>query len=176
MPQSVRSFEELFQEAERSAVHLEMRDSYAVGSEAEDVATWRTTGVANVDPESEYWKSWVTAVRGAVERGVHVRRARIVSQPVADYIRYEHAITVVNLAAGEQVRWLPRRQASNIALPGNDFWLFDERLVRINHFTGEGDGAAEPFEDTDDQNLAQLCSNAFEAVWERAVPHADFTL
>lgn len=30
-----------------------------------------------------------------------------------------------NVKAGEEVRWLPRRQASDLALPGNDFWLFD---------------------------------------------------
>lgn len=176
MPQGARSFEELFQETERSAVHLEMRDAYAVASEAEDFATWRATAVANVDPESPYWKPWVAAVRGAVDRGVVVRRARIVSQPVTAYIKYEHAVTVVNLESGEDVRWLPRRQASNIALPGNDFWLFDGRLVRINHFTGDGDGAAEPFEDTDDPRLTRLCGDAFEAVWQRATPHADFAV
>ena len=176
MSQSVRSFEELFQEAERSAVHLEMRDVYAVANEAGDFSTWRATRVADVDPESVYWKPWVSIVRGAVERGVLVRRARIVSEPVTDYIRYEHAITAVNLASGEQVRWLPRRQASNIALPGNDFWLFDDRLVRINHFTGDGDGATEPFEDSDEPELVRLCSAAFEAVWNRGIPHADFAL
>jgi len=176
MSRNARSFEELFQEAERSAVHLEMRDAYAVANEADDFSTWRATGIANVDPESAYWKPWVSLVRGAVERGVLVERARIVSEPVTDYIRYEHALTVVNLASGEHVRWLPRRLASNIALPGNDFWLFDDRLVRINHFTGDGDGAAEPFEDTDNPELVRLCSTAFATVWSRGIPHADFAL
>lgn len=89
--------------------------------------------------------------------------------PVSPYIRYEHALTGVNVAAGEQVRWLPRRQASRLALPGNDFWLFDDRTVRWNHFTGEGGSA--PGEITDDPAAARLCADAFEAVWSRATPH-----
>jgi hypothetical protein len=43
--------------------------------------------------------------------------------------------------AGELVRWLPRRQASDIALPGNDFWVFDDATVLFNHFNGDGDWA-----------------------------------
>jgi biotin operon repressor len=52
-----------------------------------------------------------------------------VSEPVIDYIRFEHAITAtVNIAAGEQVRWLPQRQCSDLCLPVNDFWVLDDKL------------------------------------------------
>lgn len=118
MPQNVPSFDELFQAAQYSAVHLEMRDQYAVGDEADDFNTWLATGRRDVDPASEYWAPWTDMISSAVERGVVVRRARIVSEPVTDYIRYEHAGAVVNVAAGEQVRWLPRRQAVDLMLPG----------------------------------------------------------
>ncbi len=36
MPQNVPSFDELMEATRTSAVHLEMRDQYAVGDEAED--------------------------------------------------------------------------------------------------------------------------------------------
>ncbi|WP_416223025.1 DUF6879 family protein [Streptomyces sp. VB1] len=49
-------------------------------------------------------------------------------------MRCEHSGTFMNIAAAEQVRWLP----CHIALPGNAFWLFDGRLVRWSHFTGDG--------------------------------------
>ena len=75
-----------------------------------------------------------------VARGVRFRRARIVSEPVADFIRFEYEATAgLNVAAGEEVRWLPRRRASDLCLPGNDFWVFDGRLVRFHHFSGDGD-------------------------------------
>src|SRR5882757_3229715 len=125
MSSSVPTFAELLDGAGHSAFHLEMRDAYGVTDEAEDFARWRATGERDVDPHSAAWASWVGLVQRTVARGVRVARARIVSEPVSDYIRYEHAGTVVNLGAGEQVRWLPRRQASAIALPGNDFWLID---------------------------------------------------
>ncbi|MFF9279495.1 DUF6879 family protein [Streptomyces griseosporeus] len=174
MSQSVPSFADLLDSARESAVHLEMRDAYGVASEAEALARWRETGDVDTDPDSPYWAPWTQLVRRLVARGVTVRRARIVSEPVSDYIRYEHALTVVNVGAGEQVRWLPRRQASDIALPGNDFWLIDRRLIRWNHFTG--DGASAPGEMSEDPAAARLCAQAFEAVWDRAIPHDEYKI
>jgi hypothetical protein len=93
--------------------------------------------------------------------------------PVTEYIRYEYDVTAAhNIAAGEQVRWLPRRRASDLALPGNDFWLFDGVAVLFNHFAGNGDMLGEEY--VTDPAVAELCATAFEAVWDRAVPHADY--
>jgi hypothetical protein len=174
MPQNAPSFAELLDGARYTAVHLEMRDAYGVSDEAEDFALWKATGERDADPGSRYWAPWVDLIRGAVERGVCIRRARIVSEPVSDYIRYEHAGTPVNLSAGEQVRWLARRRVSDVPLPGNDFWLIDSALVRWNHFSGEG--ASCGGEMSDDPAAAGLCSRAFEAVWARAVPHEEFKI
>ncbi|WP_439946574.1 DUF6879 family protein [Streptomyces sp. BBFR109] len=174
MPQSVPSFADLLDSARSSALHLEMRDSYGVSSEADLFARWQATGQADTDPDSPFWAPWTSLIRRITARGVVVRRARIVSEPVSDYIRYEHAVTGVNLAAGESVRWLPRRRASDIALPGNDFWLIDNRLIRWNHFTG--DGASAPGEVSEDPAAARLCAQAFEAVWERAIPHHEYKI
>ncbi|GAB2929481.1 DUF6879 family protein [Streptomyces mayteni] len=176
MPQKqpLPSFTEQLAECRATAVHLEMRDVYGIEDEAEEFASWRASG-GGMDPAwAEARRGWLDTVRGAVARGVIMRRARIVSEPVTDYIRYEHAGTPLNIQAGEEVRWLPRRRASDIALPGNDFWLFDNRLVRFNHFTG--DGASAGPEVADDPAVVKLCAEAFEAVWERAAPHADFSV
>ncbi|MBK6017762.1 DUF6879 family protein [Streptomyces sp. MBT53] len=174
MPQNVPSFTELLDGAQRSAVHLEMRDTYGVAGEADDFAHWQRTGERDTDPESPYWGPWTSLIRRTVARGVIVRRARIVSEPVSDYIRYEHEGAQVNIGAGEQVRWLPRRRASDIALPGNDFWLLDERLIRWNHFTG--DGASGGGEISEDAAAVKLCAEAFEAVWARATPHENYKI
>ena len=54
---------------------------------------------------------WHALAGGALARGVVMRRARIISEPVTPYIRYEYDVTdSMNIAAGEQVRWLPRRR------------------------------------------------------------------
>ncbi|MFD4244386.1 DUF6879 family protein [Streptomyces sp. NPDC058525] len=167
---------ELLAAAKHSAVHLELRDSYGVGDEAEDFETWKRTGQRDIDPASTYWTPWVDLICSTVARGVTVRRARVVSEPVTDYIRYEHAGTVVNLHAGEQVRWLPRRQASDIALPGNDCWVFDGEIVLFNHFSGDGNWSEPGWEVRSEPAVARLASAAFEAVWERGIPHEKFTV
>ncbi|MFD9541399.1 DUF6879 family protein [Streptomyces sp. NPDC060022] len=175
MPPNV-TFNELLAAAQHSAVHLEMRDVYGVGDEADDFEHWRSTGHRDVDPASPYWAPWVDLIQQAGARGVTVRRARIVSEPVTDYIRYEHAGTPVNLHAGELVRWLPRRQASDLLLPGNDLWIFDRERVLFNHFTGEGSWSEPGLELRTEPNLVKQCLTAFEAVWDRGTPHDQYNL
>ncbi|MFB9388644.1 DUF6879 family protein [Streptomyces coeruleoprunus] len=161
------TFEELFRSAKRSAVHLEMRDGYMRDADFEE---WQAGN--RFDP-AERWRSWFDLMRATTHRGVVVRRARIVSEPISDYIRFEYDVTAShNVAAGESVRWLPRKKASAIALPGNDFWLFDGEAVLFNHFAGNGDMLAEEY--VTDPSAVELCGSAFEAVWDRAIPHEDY--
>lgn len=176
MSLNAKTFAELLAATRHTAVHLEMRDVYAIGDEAEDFEAFLRTGTPNLDPDRSFWPQWRPLVVDAVNRGVTMRRARIVSEPVTDYIRYEHAITPLNLQAGEDVRWLPRRHTSDIPLPGNDFWLLDGEVVQIHHFTGTGDWADPGKERTTDPAAVTLCATAFEQVWERAIPHEKYTV
>ena len=102
--------------AQRSAVHLEMRDSYML-DDPEFIA-WQHG--KRLDPEDRdlWWHGWHDAVAEATARGVVVRRARIVSEPLHDYVWYEHDLTYGNLATGEQVRWLPRRDTKDLPCRG----------------------------------------------------------
>lgn len=43
----------------------------------------------------------------------------------------EHASTVVSVHADEEVRWLPRRRASDIPLPGNNFFSEDPAALKL---------------------------------------------
>lgn len=162
-------FNELFHATQRTAVHLEMRDSYTRDKSFDDWQAGRY-----FDP-ADRWRSWYDLVRETTARGVEIRRARIVSEPVSQYIRFEHAVTDgLNIAAGEQVRWLPRRQATALALPGNDFWLFDNSTLLINHFAG--DDSSRGAEILDDEDATELCGDAFETAWRHAIPHAEYRL
>ncbi|MFJ2431652.1 DUF6879 family protein [Streptomyces anulatus] len=174
MSQSLNSFTDLIQSAERSAVHLEMRDVYAVPNEDERFAAWRHGQRLDPADRDSWWRPWLDVVQGVTNKGVRIRRARIVSEPPSEYIRYEHSFTFTNIAAGEEVRWLPRRLASGISLPGNDFWLFDGALVQFNVF--DGDGRWIHTDQTGDRTVAGLCFEAFESVWEQAIPHDEYTI
>lgn len=174
MPQNVPDFTSRLRATSRSAVHLEMRDSYSVDKERSGFAAWQDGHRFDPSDRASWWRPWLDLVTETLERGVVMRRARIVSEPVSEYIRFEHSGTFTNIAAGEQIRWLPRRQASDIALPGNDFWLFDDDLVQFNHFTGDGGSAGPSF--SEDPAVIKLCAGAFETVWERGTPHEQYTV
>lgn len=170
----MKPFAELLAGCRHSAVHLEMRDLYAISKEDEEFAAWQRGQRVDWADRGSWWSPFHQVVCDAVSRGVAVRRARIVSEPVTEYIRWEHYVTSGNVEAGEQVRWLPRRQASALALPGNDFWVFDGSLVRLHHFSGDGDLVEH--EITDDQAVLSLCAESFERVWARAVPHTEYEI
>ncbi len=167
-------FSELLAGCRESAVHLEMRDHYDDPDEAPRVAAWKAGHRPDPGNRASWWRPWLDMVAETVERGVEIRRARIVSEPVSEYTRYLYDGTFTNIAAGEQIRWLPRQQASDLALPGNDFWLFDGRLVRFGYFSGEGTYLGD--EVTDEPAVAKLCGDAFESVWARATPHEDYRI
>ncbi|MFD0742754.1 DUF6879 family protein [Phytohabitans flavus] len=162
------TIEELLAACQRSALHLEIRDSYALDDPV--FIDWQA-GQA-IDP-AERWREWFDVVSATTARGVQIKRARVVSEPISEYIRYEYDVTDgLNIASGEEIRWLPRRRASDIALPGNDFWLFGDDLLLFNHVDGNGGWLG--VEHSTDPSAVKLCASAFEAVWERAIPHADY--
>jgi hypothetical protein len=161
-------FEELIVSAHRSAVHLETRDIYTPHDPV--FLNWKAGRMG--DPAALYTE-WIETVRSSAERGVVFRRARIVSEPLSEFIRHEYEVTgLLNIPAGEQVRWLPRRRASDLAVPGNDFWVFDDHTVRFGYFSGDGDLTGH--EVCRDPKVISLCLSAFGAVWERAIPHEDY--
>ena len=157
---------------QREALHLEMRDSYHIPDEAARLATFRATGQRDSRHNSAERTQWLAMVRDLAKAGKRLRRARIVSEPVSDYIRYEWAGTHENIAAGEEVRWLPRRLASAIALPGNDFWLIDGQTAVFTVFAASGEVSERQL--TDDADVVGLCQRAFEAVWSVALPHESY--
>ncbi|WP_435173320.1 DUF6879 family protein [Actinacidiphila sp. bgisy145] len=164
-------FSDLIASATASAVHLETRDTYYSNPRFE---AWQDGHRVDWAARASWWGPFHDTIAAAVARGVLVRRARVVSEPVSDYIRWEHYVTRANVEAGEDVRWLPRSQTTGMLLPGNDFWLFDRTLARVHHFAG--DGAHVRDELADDPKLTAQLSNAFEQVWSQAVPHDEYKI
>ncbi|MET9196542.1 DUF6879 family protein [Streptomyces olivaceus] len=159
--------------ARHSAVHLEMRDAYQP-DDPEFIAWQNGKRLDPASDRSSWWRPFLDVVTETTARGVLMRRARIVSEPVTDYIRYEHDVTFPNVAAGELVRWLPRRQAADIALPGTDLWMFDEETVLFTYFSGVGNVVDREWRTV--TAVVDMVSTAFEAVWERAIPHGKYQL
>ncbi|WP_371517498.1 DUF6879 family protein [Kitasatospora sp. NBC_01300] len=63
-----------------------------------------------------------------------VRRDHVITRPLTDYLRFEFAHYVHNVAAGEDIRILDLTGRENPGLPDQDFWMFDEsRVVPMNY-------------------------------------------
>ena len=67
---------------------------------------------------------------------MRIRRVGVVSEPLPEYPRWEHACTDVNIEAGEDIRWLPGTKAAGLLLPGADCWVSGHRVVRWNFQRG----------------------------------------
>ncbi|MFB6904181.1 DUF6879 family protein [Streptomyces bacillaris] len=174
MSQLVPPFAELLAQCTTSALHLETRDVYAVDEEDQDLKAWRAGTLPDTEDRAAWWGPFHDAVADATDRGVSVQRARVVSAPVTEYIRFEHACTSRNIAAGEDVRWLLRDNAVGLLLPAHDFWLFDGRLIRWHHFAGDGTHLHDELDE--DVESVERVKATFAAVWKRAVSHQEFTV
>lgn len=155
----------------QSAVHLELRDQYALGSHADAFTAWRS-GALSSEERAARWSSFHDTVAAAVGRGVAFRRLRVVSVPVSPYIAFEYAGAPAAIKAGEDVRWVARFDLRDLLLPAHDFWIFDDRWITWAVFDGEG--VVRSREVDDDSELAAHLMTGFERAWQRAVPHAEF--
>ncbi|EST22968.1 DUF6879 family protein [Streptomyces niveus] len=54
--------------------------------------------------------------------------------------------------------------------------MFDGETVLFNHFSGDGNWSEPGWEVRTEQAVARLASAAFEAVWERGVPHEKYSV
>ena len=161
------SFAELLASTRRSVIRFEMRDSYDQADKG--FAGWQVTG----DIGAYDWGDHLNVVRAAVARGVVIRRVRVVSEPLSDYLRWEHACTDVNIKAGEDIRWLPRTKAADLLLPGADCWVFDHRIIRWNFQRGDGTNPHHYTFSSDPRTVRDIVA-AFEMAWDRAILHAEY--
>ena len=156
---------------QREALHLEMRDVYAAADHSR-FRRWQAGETFDPAEEAEWWRPWRGMMRRHRDAGKALRRLRVVSEPVTEYIRFEWLDAAELVRLGEDVRWLPRQRASALLLPGNDFWCFDAETVVFTDFSG--DGEVQGYELTTDGEIVARCVAAFEEAWSAAVPHGDY--
>jgi hypothetical protein len=155
----------------REALHLEMRDIYAAADHSR-FRKWLAGETLDPRQEAEWWRPWQEMMGRHREAGRTLRRLRVVSEPVTEYIKFEFLDAAELVRAGEDVRWLPRQRASALLLPGNDLWCFDAETVVFTYLSG--DGEVQGYELTTDPRLIGQVMAAFEAAWSEAVPHGEY--
>ncbi|WP_354597252.1 DUF6879 family protein [Streptomyces sp. JL1001] len=163
---------EALAKARHTAKHLEMRDSYM--RDDPNFIRWQQGHRDDPDERASWWRPWLDVVASTTARGVVMRRLRVVSEPLSDYTRYEYDGTFTNVAAGEDVRWLPRAAARGLLLPALDGWVIDDRLLILHHFSGDGQWAGPGMEVCDDPQAAERYAQAYDAAWQRGLPHEEY--
>ncbi|MEU7631855.1 DUF6879 family protein [Nocardia sp. NPDC049220] len=156
-----------FRAARISAVHVEVQDAYRVPDEYEPLLRWRRTREI---VETDGGRQWCAMVAETVSRGVKVARVRVVTVPHTEYTQWLLDACATNVAAGEQIRWLPRHLAA--AVPSDDYWLFDNETVAFN--TVDADGDAVGLAVTTDPAIAAVCTEAWNQLWSAGIDHTEY--
>ncbi|MBK3626332.1 hypothetical protein JHN59_16060 [Streptomyces sp. MBT49] len=162
----------LFERFHHDAFHLELRDDYSVPDEDGPFKRW----LAGTGAGHSHLAPWLYLVGQSTARGMTVRRVRVVTEPLTPYIQWEYTVTAANQGAGEDVRWLPRRLLPvDVVFPfgGQDWWLFDERLLAVGHFDQAGRNLGSQI--IEDAPTVTQCARLRDRLWTLAVPHTEYT-
>jgi hypothetical protein len=162
------AFDDLFRTFERSAFHLEVDDSYDTPDESEPFRNFLAG-----EPDDFAWhQPWLDLMRETTGAGRTVERIRIISIPHVDYTRWGLTVAPLNIAAGENIRWLPRQRLDGLDVTADDFWLFDRDRVVFTLFTPDGtfSGGGE----TRDPAVVDRCVRVRDTLWDLAIPHAQY--
>ncbi|MCI0685787.1 MAG: hypothetical protein L0Y54_00915 [Sporichthyaceae bacterium] len=127
-----KDFDAQFTGFDHTAWRLETREVYNVEEEAEDFARFLAGEPPRID---DYSRAWYDMIQAAVAAGKRFARVRVVPNPLTDYLRFEAEACQLNVAAGEDIRYLDAGRARELGLPRNvDFWLFDSIRIAQLHF------------------------------------------
>lgn len=159
------AFDELFRTFGRQAFHLEVQDSYHTPDET---GPFRLFLTGQID-DFAWHQPWLNLVREVTGAGKSIRRARVVTVPHGDYTRWGLTVASHNIAAGEDIRWLPRHLIDTVDLPTDDYWLFDEDRVIFTVFAPGGQFAGGA--STTDPRIVEYCRTVRDRVWQAAIPH-----
>jgi hypothetical protein len=112
---------------QHTAYRLEVRDNYADPGEAEHVARFLAG-----EPDDDSWmEDWMGLILRRTLEGQLIGRVRVVSEPWSDYTRFGLNLSRLNVAAGEDIRYMSRQRAKELELPEYDYWLLDSRKMCI---------------------------------------------
>lgn len=153
----------------RDVRKLELRDHYGIDGEL--YGAWQAR---DLDAVAESYRRWLDRFTTEfVDPGRTYRRVRVVTEPLSDYQRMAVAYSGITVKVGEGLRWLPRRLASAIALPGNDCMILDSEAVVFIVMDADARNLVEA-QYSAEPAVVSFCTDAFETAWDLAIPHAEY--
>ena len=135
-------FGEALASYEHTAFRLELQPAYAEPAEAELVASFLAGHPADPIATVPGLRDWFDQVARQAGEGKRMERVRVHDEPPTGYQQFERWLERWNIAAGETMRYLTRRQAYDIGLlPAAgpwDWWLLDSTRLVIMEFDADG--------------------------------------
>ncbi|MGP3987937.1 DUF6879 family protein [Streptomyces sp. 3N207] len=117
---------------EESAWRWETRREYGVPHESEDFQRFLRGEPTPHDID----RPWLVTMRALRQQGKSVARVRVLDEPPTDYQRWLLEDVLDSVDAGEDIRYLARSEADNLAVSMQDFWLFDSHTIGVFHYNG----------------------------------------
>ncbi|MFF8843147.1 DUF6879 family protein [Streptomyces sp. NPDC015127] len=158
----------LFREFEHTAFRLETRRSYATDRNGARWRRWHAGEDISVEPAND----WRRNVTDQTAQGKRFERVRLVDAPPTEGQRFLLATGLGNVAAGEDIRNLPRAEAERLGLPDFDFWLFDSRVLVRFVFDDQDTTLGVVVSEAPVEVLAAC--QARDAAWHHAIRTAEF--
>jgi len=138
-PISADEFGDLLRTFERTAFRLEVQPAYAVSAERADLDLY-LAGTPRRPDEADWFRPWLEQVRRLTAQGKRISRVRVQADPPTGYQKWERWVGRWNIAAGEDIRYMPSSTAGRIGLPLTaDWWLLDDSRLILMQFTGTGE-------------------------------------
>lgn len=158
----------LFREFRHTAWRLETRRGYASDRNSPKWAHFLAGEDIAADPDN----AWRENVRAQTEQGKRFERVRLVDEPPTQGQKFLLASGLGNVAAGEDIRNLPRAEAERLRLPDFDFWLFDSKILVRFAFDDE-DTTLGVYVTEDPAEVLAACQ-ARDTAWHYATRTAEF--
>ena len=129
---------------------------------------WR----AGLGRDSADDQPWVEYIQGLRQRGVRFERARLLTEPLTEYLRLQLDFTDMNAAAGEDVRWVAQSVAAEAGMPGYDYYLVDDDVVAVLDFDDDGRFACVRVSAA--REVVVRHASWRDLIWPHAVPHTRY--
>ncbi|WP_031467078.1 DUF6879 family protein [Sciscionella sediminilitoris] len=162
---TVEQFDALFERWEHSCWRWECQGDYSEPDESGPFDDWKAG-----HPDNSFLDPWLAQVRAWVAEGKTFARVRMLTDPLTEYLQWMITVTELNIAAGEDIRWITQDQVRRLEPPIEDFYLFDERLVATMKFEAGRLRGAEVTDEPAELARHILWRDRLTAV---SLPHAD---
>lgn len=169
-PLTEQQWKALFETYRYTARRLEPRDRYNTGLSTEALGRY----LAGEPVDYSFMDRWTGQVSGWRAQGKRMARVRVVTEPLTDDACFSLDVARLNVAAGDEIRYLPRQRAHELelGLPDEDYWVFDATTAAIIHFDEDDRPVGHELIDDPAQIIQRL--HWFDAAWHHSVSREEF--